>query len=58
MIHTRAINKGHMAMTALIRKKMKSSIKQVKLSAWKKLCQKVDNNIWGQGYTIVLKCIF
>ncbi|KAJ8912476.1 hypothetical protein NQ315_014576 [Exocentrus adspersus] len=37
------------------RKKLRLSIKKSKKRGWKALCDSVDNDIWGDGYKIVMK---
>lgn len=62
--HTRVSNTGNIVIITrawmeyqTVRKKLRNSIKQAKRSAWKKLCQEIDKDIWGQGYTIAMKFI-
>lgn len=38
-------------------KRLKNRIKKAKRDCWKSLCQEVDNDIWGEGYKIVMKSI-
>lgn len=38
-------------------KKLKKSIKRSKREHWKKLCDDLENDIWGSGYKIAIKSI-
>lgn len=60
--HTRSSKKGNLAIQTATwldfqttRKKLRNSIKLSKRAMWKKLCEEVDKDIWGQGYKIVMK---
>lgn len=37
------------------KKELRNAIKKSKRNCWKKLCEDVDSDIWGDGYKIVMK---
>lgn len=38
-----------------VRKELKKAIKKSKKSSWRELCNKLDDDIWGDGYRLVVK---
>lgn len=63
-LYTRHSRRASLAETQLLwesykgaKKMLRNSIKNAKRSCWKNLCESVDNDIWGDGYKIVMKGI-
>lgn len=62
--YTRAMKKnsslaitGHLWLEFQItRKDLRNEIKKAKRQSWKKLVEEVENDIWGDGYQITMKC--
>lgn len=63
-VHTRAAKKNIPAIKnstwmdlQVSRKELRNSIKRAKRESWKKLINDIDQDIWGDGYKLAMKCI-
>lgn len=61
-LYTRASKNGNLAIRTTTwlhfqtaRKILRNNVKKAKRSSWKNLCEEINNEIWGQGYKIVMK---
>lgn len=63
-MYTRKVKKRDLVITTnawteyqVSRKEMRNAIKKSKRKQWKKLCEQIDADIWGDGYKIAMKCV-